>query len=192
VQLPVPSHINQDKIQSAIAPLKDIDAFHPYNVGSLYSGCEPYFIPPTPFGCLHLIQTIYDDITGKDVVIVGKSNIVGKPLASLLMEKQATVTICHSLTKNLPEITSKADIVVLAAGDPEFFGVEYFSEGQLVIDVGISKKANGKMVGDVDFDQVKEIVSYISPVPGGVGPMTIAYLLNNCVVAAQRLSAYGN
>lgn len=188
VQLPLPDHISQEKVQTKILPEKDIDAFNPYNVGMLYAGFDPYFIAPTPNGILHLIKTCCPNIEGKNIVVIGKSNIVGKPFTSLCMREHATVTICHSLTKDLADITKRADIVVVATGASEFFGKEYFSKGQIVIDVGITRKDNGKLVGDVRFDEVSQIVSYISPVPGGVGPMTIAYLMVNCVLSARYLS----
>ena len=188
MQLPLPDHIEQSKVQSKILPKKDVDAFNPYNIGLLYSGFDPYFISPTPYGILHLIKTCSPNIEGKNVVIIGKSNIVGKPLASLCMKEHATVSVCHSLTKNLPEITKKADIVVIATGAAEFFGKEYFREGQIIIDVGITRKDDGKLVGDVAFEEVSKIVSYISPVPRGVGPMTIAYLMANCVLSAKYAS----
>lgn len=184
VQLPIPAHINLALIQSSIDPAKDVDAFNPFNVGMLYSGFDPYFLPPTPMGCFHLIKSVSDEVIGKNIVIVGKSNIVGKPLASLLLREQATVTLCHSHTNNLADITKKADIVILATGASEFFTEEYFSEGQIVIDVGISKNSEGKIVGDVDFANVSKKVAHITPVPGGSGPMTIAYLMSNCVVAS--------
>lgn len=188
VQLPLPKAIDQSKIQAKIVPHKDVDAFNPYNVGMLYSGFKPYYFPPTPSGIVHLIKTCSPKIEGKDIVLVGKSNIVGKPLASLLMKEHATVTICHSLTKNLEEMTKRADIVILATGAAEFFTAKFFSPGQIVIDVGITKKANGELAGDVDFNQVSKIVDYITPVPGGVGPMTIAYLMVNCVESVKYLS----
>lgn len=188
VQLPIPDHIDQSKIQAKIVAEKDVDAFNPYNVGMLYSGFDPYFIPPTPHGVLHLIKTQCKKLEGKDIVIVGKSNIVGKPLASLLMKEHATVSVCHSLTKNLADITKRADIVVTATGATEFFTKEYFTQGQIVIDVGISRKSDDTLVGDVAFDEVSKIVSHISPVPGGVGPMTIAYLMANTVEAAKNQS----
>lgn len=190
VQLPLPDHISQDKIQTKISPEKDVDAFNPYNVGMLYSGFDPYYVAPTPNGILHLIKSCYSKIEGKDIVVIGKSNIVGKPFASLCMREHATINLCHSLTKNLSDITKRADIVVVATGASEFFGKEYFSEGQIVIDVGITRKENGKLVGDIRFDEVSEIVSNITPVPGGVGPMTIAYLMYNCVISARHIAQW--
>lgn len=188
VQLPLPNHISQGKVQAKILPEKDVDAFNPYNVGMLYLGFDPYFISPTPNGIMHLIKTCCPNIEGKNIVIIGKSNIVGKPLASICMKEHATVSICHSLTKDLASITKRADIIIIATGATEFFGKEYFSEGQIVIDVGITRKDNGKLAGDVRFDEVSQIVSHISPVPGGVGPMTVAYLMVNCVLSAKYAS----
>lgn len=188
VQLPLPKTIDPSKIQRKIVPHKDVDAFNPYNVGMLYSGHDPYYFPPTPSGIVHLIKTCCPKIEGKNIAIIGKSNIVGKPLASLLMKEHATITVCHSLSSNIHDITSRADIVILATGSTEFFGEKFFKSGQIVIDVGISRKASGELAGDVDFKNVSKIVDYITPVPGGVGPMTIAYLMVNAVQSARNLS----
>lgn len=183
VQLPLPHQISPEKIQRAISADKDVDGFNPLNVGLLYSGLETKFIACTPLGCLHLIKSRCENIVGKNIVVVGKSNIVGKPLASLLLRENATVTLCDSKTQNLAEITSMADIVVLAAGAPSFFGAKYFKEGGIVIDVGITKMDDGNILGDAKLDEAIAKVSYITPVPGGVGPMTIAYLMSNVVKA---------
>jgi methylenetetrahydrofolate dehydrogenase (NADP+)/methenyltetrahydrofolate cyclohydrolase len=189
VQLPLPKQISKEKVINTIAPNKDVDGFHPLNVGILNSGYEGGFVPCTARGCLELIKLIQIDITGKNIAIVGRSNIVGKPLAALLNIENATVTLCHSNTINLAKITSNADIVIAAIGKPLFLTSEYFSEKAIVIDVGINRvdfENNYKLVGDVDFDSVKNKVSYLTPVPGGVGPMTIAYLLNNTFEAMIR------
>jgi methylenetetrahydrofolate dehydrogenase (NADP+)/methenyltetrahydrofolate cyclohydrolase len=181
VQLPLPDHINKDMILSAILPNKDVDGFNPVNVGHLHNGdLAKCFVPGTPLGIVELIKQIQPNLGGKSVVIVGRSNIVGKPLSALLLNEDCTVTICHSKTMNLASYTSNADIVVTAMGKPRFMGAEFFSDKSIVIDVGISRdEANQKIVGDIDFDEVQSIVKYISPVPGGVGPMTIAFLLVN-------------
>ena len=189
VQLPLPKQISKEKVINTIAPNKDVDGFHPLNVGILNSGYEGGFVPCTARGCLELIKLTQVDITGKNIAIVGRSNIVGKPLAALLNIENATVTLCHSKTINLAKITSNADIVIAAIGKPLFLTSEYFSEKAIVIDVGINRvdfENKYKLVGDVDFDSVKNKVSYLTPVPGGVGPMTIAYLLNNTFEAMIR------
>lgn len=189
VQLPLPKQISKEKVINAIDPAKDVDGFHPFNVGVLNSGYSGGFIPCTARGCLELINLTQINLEGKNVAIVGRSNIVGRPLAALLNREEATVTLCHSKTTNLASITSKADIVVTAIGKPQFFSSEYFSEKAIVIDVGINRirlEPNYKLVGDVAFESVKNKVSYITPVPGGVGPMTIAYLLTNTFEAMMR------
>jgi len=189
VQLPLPKQISKEKVINAIDPAKDVDGFHPFNVGILNSGYSGGFIPCTARGCLELIKLTHSNLEGKNVTIVGRSNIVGKPLAALLSREDATVTLCHSKTTNLASITSNADIVVTAIGKPRFFSSEYFSEKAIVIDVGINRirfESGYKLVGDVDFESVKNKVSYITPVPGGVGPMTIAYLLTNTFEAMIR------
>jgi len=189
VQLPLPKQISKEKVINAIDPAKDVDGFHPFNVGVLNSGYSGGFIPCTARGCLELIKLTQINLEGKNVAIVGRSNIVGRPLAALLNREDATVTLCHSKTTNLASITSNADIVVTAIGKPQFFSSEYFSEKAIVIDVGINRirlEANYKLVGDVAFESVKNKVSYITPVPGGVGPMTIAYLLTNTFEAMMR------
>jgi methylenetetrahydrofolate dehydrogenase (NADP+)/methenyltetrahydrofolate cyclohydrolase len=189
VQLPLPKQISKEKVINAIDPAKDVDGFHPFNVGVLNSGYSGGFIPCTARGCLELIKLTQVNLEGKNVAIVGRSNIVGKPLADLLTTEDATVTLCHSKTTNLASITANADIVVTAIGKPRFFSSEYFSPRAIVIDVGInriSSEGNYKLVGDVNFESVKNKVSYITPVPGGVGPMTIAYLLTNTFEAMMR------
>jgi len=189
VQLPLPKQISKEKVINAIDPAKDVDGFHPFNVGILNSGYSGGFIPCTARGCLELIKLTQINLEGKNVTIVGRSNIVGKPLAALLSREDATVTLCHSKTTNLASITFNADIVVTAIGKPRFFSSEYFSEKAIVIDVGINRirfESGYKLAGDVDFESVKNKVSYITPVPGGVGPMTIAYLLTNTFEAMMR------
>ncbi len=177
VQMPLPAHINSAEIIHAMDPKKDIDGFHPINVGMLYSGLKPYFIPCTPLGILDILKTQFDSLKGLYAVIIGRSNIVGRPLASLLLKNDMTVTICHSKTKNLPSITKQADVVICASGQTESLGKEYFSEKTIVIDVGINRMPNGKIAGDVKFYEVHDYVRAITPVPGGVGPMTIANLM---------------
>lgn len=182
VQMPLPNHISKFKVINALDPKKDVDGFHPLNLGMLYSPYEHKIVPCTARGCLELIKNCEENIEGKNVVIIGRSNIVGRPLAALLLKENCSVTICHSRTKNLADITSRADIVVSAVGNPRFLKEEYFNSGAIVIDVGINRlESDGsyKLVGDVDFDEVRHKVKYITPVPGGVGPMTVAYLLVN-------------
>lgn len=184
VQLPLPKQINEDKIIKAIAPAKDVDGFHPQSVGALSIG-QPGFVSCTPAGIIQLLKRSGITIDGKECVIVGRSNIVGKPMALLLLRENGTVTVCHSHTKNLKEVCKRADILVAAIGKPKFFNHEYIKEGAVVIDVGIHRNENNKLCGDVDFDDVFPHVSAITPVPGGVGPMTIAMLMYNCVQAAE-------
>ena len=182
VQLPLPKHISKGKVIMAIDPDKDVDGFHPVNVGMLYSPLEHNFVPCTARGCLQLIRSCIDDLSGKNVVVVGRSNIVGRPLAALLLKEHCSVTICHSRTKDLINITKKADVVISAVGSPKFLKKEYFNSEAVVIDVGINRvefENKYELVGDVDFHEVKNHVKYITPVPGGVGPMTVAYLLLN-------------
>ena len=189
VQLPLPSSIDKSAIIQAIAPEKDVDGFHPSNVGLLYSGIGGGFVPCTAKGCLELIKLCENNLSGKNVVVVGRSNIVGRPLAALLVQENCTVTICHSKTKNLAAITSKADIVVTATGSPRFFTKEYFNSNAIVRDVGINRMESDigyELAGDVDFHSVKDHVKYITPVPGGVGPMTIAMLLQNTFIAMAK------
>lgn len=182
VQLPLPSHMDEDKVIRAISPKKDVDGFHPASVGALSIG-QPGFVSCTPAGIIQLLKRSGVKLDGKECVIVGRSNIVGKPMALLMLRENATVTVCHSHTKNLQEVTKRADILIAAIGKPKFFTREYVKEGAVVIDVGIHRNENNKLCGDVDFDDVEPIASAITPVPGGVGPMTIAMLMNNCIEA---------
>jgi len=184
VQLPLPKHINEAKILRAVSPLKDIDGFHPENVGYLVEG-NPRFIPCTPHGIIRLLDYYKIEMQGKEAVVVGRSNIVGKPVALLLLHRHATVTICHSRTKPLEDVTRRADILVAAIGRANLITGDMVKEGVVVIDVGINRNPDGKLTGDVDFEQVKEKASYITPVPGGVGPMTIAMLLWNTWSSAK-------
>lgn len=187
VQLPLPKHINKNLILSAIDPSKDVDGFHPINVGYLHSNSGDGFIPCTALGCIELLKQVEPNLTGKSVVVIGRSNIVGKPLSALLIREDCTVTLCHSKTQNLHSITSRADIVISAIGSPLILTEEYFNPHSIVIDVGISKLAHSdRVVGDVDFTNVVNKVRYISPVPGGVGPMTVAFLLKNTLKAARQ------
>ncbi|HJD63376.1 MAG TPA: bifunctional methylenetetrahydrofolate dehydrogenase/methenyltetrahydrofolate cyclohydrolase FolD [Rickettsia endosymbiont of Degeeriella rufa] len=183
VQLPLPESIDKNKILSAILHSKDVDGFHPLNVGYLHSGIDSGFVPCTALGCLEVIKKHEPNLSGKNAVIVGRSNIVGKPLSALLLKEDCSVTICHSKSQNLSSITSKADIVVAAIGSPLQLTSEYFKPDAIVIDVGINRIGGNKIVGDVDFENVKSKVKYITPVPGGIGPMTIAFLLKNTVQA---------
>lgn len=183
VQLPVPAHIDEDAIIKAISPKKDVDGFHPQSVGALSIG-QNGFVSCTPAGVIQLLKRSGIEIAGKECVVVGRSNIVGKPMALLLLRENGTVTITHSRTKDLKEVTKRADILVVALGKPKFITEEYVKDGAVVIDVGIHRQENGKLCGDVDYDRVVDKVSAITPVPGGVGPMTIAMLMNNCVESA--------
>lgn len=185
VQLPLPKHLNEEQITEAIDPSKDVDGFHPYNIGKLLIG-EAIFHPCTPLGIIKLLESTGMDISGKEAVVVGRSNIVGKPVALMLLQKHATVTICHSRTVNLPETVGRADIVVAAVGRAEMVRGEWIKEGAVVIDVGINRTAEGKLLGDVAFAEASKRASFITPVPGGVGPMTIAMLLYNTVEAARQ------
>lgn len=180
VQLPLPKHINEDLIIKTISPKKDVDGFHPMNVGALTIG-QPSFVSCTPAGVIQLLKRSDISIEGKECVVIGRSNIVGKPMATLLLQENGTVTICHSKTKNLKEVTKRADILVVAIGKPKFVTKEFVKEGAVVIDVGIHRDENNKLCGDVDYEDVVDHVSAITPVPGGVGPMTISMLMNNCV-----------
>lgn len=180
VQLPLPKHIDEEAVIHAILPEKDVDGFHPTTVGNMCIGSKG-FLPCTPAGVIQLLKRSNVDIEGKECVVVGRSNIVGKPMALLLLRENGTVTITHSRTKDLKEVTKRADILVAAIGKPKFITSEYVKEGAVVIDVGIHRNENNKLCGDVDFDDVVDKVSAITPVPGGVGPMTIAMLMNNCV-----------
>ncbi|ROR22121.1 methylenetetrahydrofolate dehydrogenase (NADP+)/methenyltetrahydrofolate cyclohydrolase [Mobilisporobacter senegalensis] len=180
VQLPLPKHIDEDLVIQTIDPGKDVDGFHPQSVGVLSIG-QKGFVSCTPAGIIELLKRSNIEIEGKECVIIGRSNIVGKPMALLLLRENGTVTICHSRTKNLKEVTKRADILVVALGKPKFVTKDYVKEGAVVIDVGINRDENGKLCGDVDYEDVFDKVSAITPVPGGVGPMTIAMLLHNCV-----------
>ena len=184
-QLPLPKHINEEKILYAIDPKKDVDAFHPVNVGKIMIG-DFDFLPCTPAGVMDLIEESGIDLTGKECVVVGRSNIVGKPQAMLLLHKNATVTICHSRTKDLKEVCKRADVLVVAVGRAKMIDESYIKDGAVVIDVGMDRDENGKLCGDVDFDSACKKAGYITPVPGGVGPMTIATLMRNAVTAAQK------
>ncbi len=185
VQLPLPKHIDTDKILEVIDPRKDVDGFHAYNVGRLVTGLES-FVPCTPLGVMEMFKEYDIDLEGKDVCVVGASNIVGKPMASLLLNANATVTVTHIYTKDLKAHTSRADIVIVGVGVPGLIKEDMVKEGAIVIDIGINRLENGKLVGDVDFENVSKKCSYITPVPGGVGPMTIAMLLANTLKSAQQ------
>lgn len=184
VQLPLPNHINETKVLRAVSPDKDVDGFHPCNVGLLVEG-NPRFISCTPHGIIKMLEYYDIDIKGKEAVVVGRSNIVGKPVSLLLLHRHATVTICHSRTRNLGEVTGRADILVAAIGRANFITEDMVKEGAVVIDVGINRNDEGKLTGDVDFERVREKASYITPVPGGVGPMTISMLLWNTLESAK-------
>lgn len=186
VQLPLPAHIEADAVIQAITPKKDVDGFHPESVGNMCIGSEG-FLSCTPAGIIQLLKRSHIEIEGKECVIVGRSNIVGKPMALLLLRENGTVTVAHSRTKDLKEITKRADILVAAIGKPKFITKDYVKEGAVVIDVGIHRNEENKLCGDVDFENVFDVASAITPVPGGVGPMTIAMLMNNCVEAVRHL-----
>lgn len=184
VQLPLPAHIDEDTVIRTIAPEKDVDGFHPQSVGLLSIG-QKGFVSCTPAGIIQLLKRSGIEIDGKECVVVGRSNIVGKPMAMLLIRENGTVTVCHSHTKDLKEVTRRADILVVAIGKRQFITADYVKEGATVIDVGMHRKENGKLCGDVDFDSVEPVAGAITPVPGGVGPMTIAMLMNNCVSSVE-------
>ena len=184
-QLPLPKHLDEEQVILKISPEKDVDAFHPMNTGKIMIG-DYDFLPCTPAGVMKLIESTGTDITGKECVVVGRSNIVGKPQSMLLLQKNGTVTVCHSKTRNLKEVTSRADILVVAIGKADFITADMVKEGAVVIDVGMNRKADGKLTGDVDFESVSKKASYITPVPGGVGPMTITMLLQNTLTAAKK------
>ena len=186
-QLPLPKHIDEDKIINAISPEKDVDGFHPQSVGSLVIG-QPGFVSCTPAGIIELLKRSGIEISGKNCVVIGRSNIVGKPMSLLMLRENATVTICHSKTKDLQAVCKQADILIVAIGKPQYIGAEYVKDGAVVIDVGIHRDEINKLCGDVKFDEVEPVASYITPVPGGVGPMTIAMLMNNCVSAMELFS----
>lgn len=184
VQLPLPNHIDTTTVLEAINPLKDVDGFHAYNVGRVVSNLDS-FIPATPFGVMRMFEEHNIDVVGKDVVVIGSSDIVGKPMASLLINKKATVTVCNSKTKDLKSHTLRADIVIIAVGVPLLLKEDMVKDGAVVIDVGINRLDTGKLVGDADFENLKNKCSHLTPVPGGVGPMTIAMLLKNTIKAAK-------
>lgn len=179
IQLPLPKHINKNTIINKIPPNKDVDGFHPYNSGCLLSGVEPFAVPCTPKGIIRILKEYNITVEGKNVVVIGRSEIVGKPVAQLMLKENATVTICHSKTKNLKEITNQADILIAATGKSKLIDKSFVKDDVVIIDVGISRNNEGKISGDVDFESVKNKASYITPVPGGVGPMTIAMLMEN-------------
>ncbi|MFI3324981.1 MAG: bifunctional methylenetetrahydrofolate dehydrogenase/methenyltetrahydrofolate cyclohydrolase FolD [Clostridia bacterium] len=190
VQLPLPKGLSEDEIISTISPLKDVDAFHAENVGKIMIG-DYSFLPCTPAGVMELIKSTGVEISGKHCVVIGRSNIVGKPMAMLLLHSHGTVSICHSRTENLKEITKQADILVAAVGIANFVKKDMVKQGAVVIDVGMNRDENGKLCGDVDFDEVEPVSSFITPVPGGVGPMTIATLMQNTVIAAKIQNGMG-
>ena len=185
VQLPLPSQIDENRVLEAVSPAKDVDGFHPYNVGRLVTG-NPLFQPCTPYGVMKMLEETGTDLTGKEVVVVGRSNIVGKPVALMCLARHATVTICHSRTRDLPEKVRQADVVIAAVGRPEMIKGDWIKEGAVVIDVGVNRVGEKKLVGDVEFEAAAERASAITPVPGGVGPMTITMLLYNTVESAKR------
>ena len=187
VQLPLPAHISEQKVIETIDYRKDVDGFHPINVGRLSIGL-PCYISATPNGIMELLRRYQIETKGKKCVILGRSNIVGKPMALLMLRENATVTICHSRTENLKEICKEADILIVAIGKPRYIGADYIKEGAVVIDVGIHRNEENKLCGDVRFEEAEQIASYITPVPGGVGPMTIAMLMHNCVDAMKLYS----
>lgn len=184
-QLPLPKGLDEKAVIDAISPEKDVDAFHPVNVGKIMIG-DYDFLPCTPAGIMEMLAYYNIDVSGKECVVIGRSNIVGKPMSMLLLHKNGTVTICHSKTKNLCEVTSKADILVAAVGKANFVTADMVKDGAVVIDVGMNRNSDGKLCGDVDFQAVSQKASYITPVPGGVGPMTIATLMQNTLTAAKR------
>jgi methylenetetrahydrofolate dehydrogenase (NADP+)/methenyltetrahydrofolate cyclohydrolase len=185
VQLPLPAHIDAHKVIEAISPAKDVDGFHVASAGALMVG-QPGFWPCTPYGCMKMLESIGYDLKGKHAVVIGRSNIVGKPMALMLLQKNATVTICHSATKDLKAMTLQADVIVAAVGKRDVLTADMVKPGAVVIDVGMNRNEEGKLCGDVDFEGVKEVAGYITPVPGGVGPMTITMLLVNTLEAAER------
>jgi methylenetetrahydrofolate dehydrogenase (NADP+) / methenyltetrahydrofolate cyclohydrolase len=186
VQLPLPPHIDSHKVIEAISPDKDVDGFHVASAGALMVG-QPGFWPCTPYGCMKMLEDIGYDLRGKHAVVIGRSNIVGKPMALMLLQKNATVTVCHSATTDLKAMTLQADVIVAAVGKRNVVTADMVKPGAVVIDVGMNRNDEGKLCGDVDFDNVKEVAGYITPVPGGVGPMTITMLLVNTLEAAERL-----
>ncbi|MGG3924631.1 bifunctional methylenetetrahydrofolate dehydrogenase/methenyltetrahydrofolate cyclohydrolase FolD [Metabacillus fastidiosus] len=185
VQLPLPDHINETAVIEKISPLKDVDGFHPINVGRMMTG-QDCFLPCTPAGIVEMIKSVSIDLTGKNVVVVGRSNIVGKPVGQLLLNENATVTYCHSKTKDLQQFTKEADVLVAAVGIANFIKGEDIKPGAVVIDVGVNRLDTGKLCGDVNFEEAKSVASYLTPVPGGVGPMTITMLAHNTVQSAKN------
>ncbi len=185
VQLPLPGHLDEKEILSAIDPAKDVDSFHPQNVGRLVIG-DYFFAPCTPSGILTLIDSAGVDLTGKECVVIGRSNIVGKPMALMLLHRNATVTVCHSKTRELPSVTRRADVLISAVGKAGFVTADMVKPGAVVIDVGMNRNQAGKLCGDVDFESVSRVADYLTPVPGGVGPMTITMLLRSTVLSAQN------
>jgi methylenetetrahydrofolate dehydrogenase (NADP+)/methenyltetrahydrofolate cyclohydrolase len=185
VQLPVPAHIDANKVIEAISPAKDVDGFHIASAGALMVG-QPGFLPCTPYGCMKMLESIGYDLRGKHAVVIGRSNIVGKPMAMLLLQKNATVTICHSATKDLKTMTLQADVIVAAVGKRNVLTADMVKPGAVVIDVGMNRTPEGKLCGDVDYEGVRQVASHITPVPGGVGPMTITMLLVNTLESAER------
>jgi methylenetetrahydrofolate dehydrogenase (NADP+)/methenyltetrahydrofolate cyclohydrolase len=190
VQLPLPTSINTESVLNALSPLKDVDGLTPSNLGHVVRG-HPVFVPCTPLGCMHLIKAVYPDVSGANAVVIGRSTLVGRPLALVLENANATVTVCHSHTRHLAEVTRQADILIAACGKPHFIKANHVKKGACVIDVGIHRLDDGRIIGDVDFDSVYEHVSAITPVPKGVGPMTVAYLLSNTLLSAAR-KIHGN
>ena len=188
VQLPLPAHIDAQKVIEAISPAKDVDGFHIASAGALMTGM-PGFWPCTPYGCMKMLESIGYELKGKHAVVIGRSNIVGKPMALMLLQQNATVTICHSGTQNLKAMTLQADVIVAAVGKRNVLTADMVKPGAVVLDVGMNRNTEGKLCGDVDFDGVKDVASYITPVPGGVGPMTITMLMVNTLESAERLVA---
>ncbi len=188
VQLPLPAHIDAHKVIEAISPAKDVDGFHVASAGALMVG-QPGFWPCTPYGCMKMLESIHYDLKGKHAVVIGRSNIVGKPMALMLLQQNATVTICHSGTKDLKAMTLQADVVVAAVGKRKVLTADMVKPGAVVIDVGMNRNDEGKLCGDVDFEGVRQVAGWITPVPGGVGPMTITMLLVNTLEAAERMAA---
>jgi methylenetetrahydrofolate dehydrogenase (NADP+)/methenyltetrahydrofolate cyclohydrolase len=189
VQLPLPPHVDERAVLSAFSPVKDVDGFHPLNIGALATkGAEPLFVPATPKGIIRLLREYGVEVAGHDAVVVGRSKIVGTPMALLLLKNDATVTVCHSRTRNLADVTNRADILIVATGVPKMIGPGMVRPGAVVVDVGVNR-VDGKLVGDVDFEAVSLVAEAISPVPGGVGPMTVAMLMENVVIAAERAAA---
>ncbi|WP_382158461.1 bifunctional methylenetetrahydrofolate dehydrogenase/methenyltetrahydrofolate cyclohydrolase FolD [Hydrogenophaga sp. ANAO-22] len=188
VQLPLPAHIDAQKVIEAISPAKDVDGFHIASAGALMTGM-PGFWPCTPYGCMKMLESIGCELKGKHAVVIGRSNIVGKPMALMLLQQNATVTICHSGTKDLKALTQQADVIVAAVGKRNVLTADMVKPGAVVLDVGMNRNDEGKLCGDVDFDGVKEVASWITPVPGGVGPMTITMLMVNTLESAERLAA---